>query len=239
MNATTGNQPDHRTLPRKKRPPSLRDQGIYLEFLDGGRTQADLAENHRLTQPRISQILSRVQKWRANLRPQEEGELSYEERRRLNYYANREMHESIRRRAIRDYDSAPRQLKTSKTKTDKDGNIIQEEIVREILPPVGLLKTAQRSVENLCQESDKPPPPEPQDRQTQERYFLQNMLDRLITMRIDAEEAGQVPRTRAHAGDGFGPYELVHFWLAALLGDTAADLPWDVHLQEGGALKAL
>ena len=111
--STTTARPDHRTRPRQKRPPKFRDQAIYLQYLDGGRSQEELAEKHRLTQSRISQIISRVQKWRANLRPQESGELSHEERQRLDYFANREMHESIRRRAIRDYDAAPKQLKIS------------------------------------------------------------------------------------------------------------------------------
>src|SRR5437773_6550437 len=55
-------KPDHRTLPRRKRPLSTRDQAILLASRTQGRTQAQLAADFRLSQSRISQILRRAEK---------------------------------------------------------------------------------------------------------------------------------------------------------------------------------
>src|SRR5262245_6481526 len=55
---------NHRTLPRRKQPPSLRDQGIFLAYRTSGRTQASLAAEYKVSQRRISQIVQRVERWR-------------------------------------------------------------------------------------------------------------------------------------------------------------------------------
>ena len=238
MSTTTETRPDHRTRPRKKRPPCYRDQQILLQYL-GGRSQEELAEKHRVSQPRISKILQRVRKWRANRRPQEAGELTHQEQQRLDYWQRRQMQEDIYRRSLRDYDHAPKQLTTSKVKTDKDGNEIHEVTTRDILPPVGLLKTAQRSAENLAKEADRDPPPQVQDPQWEDYDAHHQMLNRLMNLRREAEESGKVPRSREHRGDNFGVVTLVEHWLAALLGDTDANLPDDVHLRDGDSLGAL
>ena len=79
-----------------------------MQWLTDACTQEQLAEEHGVKQPRISQILSRVKKWRANLRPQEDGELSHDERQRAERWEHQELHRGIYQRAIRDYDSASR-----------------------------------------------------------------------------------------------------------------------------------
>jgi hypothetical protein len=56
----------HPPKPRRRGAPSERDQHIYLDYQTTGRTQADLAADHGLTQCRISQIIRRVEKWLAD-----------------------------------------------------------------------------------------------------------------------------------------------------------------------------
>ena len=236
--STTTPQPDHRTRPRKKRAPSFRDQQILLQYLDG-RSQEELAAKHHVSQPRISQILQRVQKWRANVRPQEAGELTHQEQQRLDRWGTRQMHEGLYRRSLRDYDAAPKQLTTNKIKTDKDGHKILEETKRDILPPAGLLKIAQRAVQDLAKEADKPPPPPVQDPEEDRQRALWHMKDELLRLRWEAERDGKVPASREHQGDNFGHISLVEYWLAALVGDTEANLPDDVHLREGDSLGPL
>src|SRR5262245_46844027 len=106
---------DHRKLPRKKRIPSPRDQAMYLARLTHGVTQEELAKEHRLSQSRVSQILRRVAKWWANLRPEPEGELAPEERQRLERWLERERQQAIYDRGIRGFDSAAKQLTTTKS----------------------------------------------------------------------------------------------------------------------------
>src|SRR6266436_1678313 len=59
-------KPDHRTLPRRKRPLSTRDQAILLAYRTQGRTQAQHAADFRLSQSRISQILRRAERLSRN-----------------------------------------------------------------------------------------------------------------------------------------------------------------------------
>ena len=59
----TTDKNNHRSLPRQKRPPSARDQAIFLAYRTQGRSQAKLAEENGLSQRRISQIVRRTQHW--------------------------------------------------------------------------------------------------------------------------------------------------------------------------------
>jgi len=54
---------DHRSLPRQKHAPSLRDQAIFLAYRSQGVSQEKLAKDNGLSQRRISQITRRVQHW--------------------------------------------------------------------------------------------------------------------------------------------------------------------------------
>jgi hypothetical protein len=51
--------------PRRRPPPSDRDQALYLQYSLSGMTQAQMAAEHGLTQSRVSQILRRVRSWLA------------------------------------------------------------------------------------------------------------------------------------------------------------------------------
>ena len=46
---TTAKKPDHRSLPRQKHAPSLRDQAIFLAYRYQGRSQAKLAAENGLS----------------------------------------------------------------------------------------------------------------------------------------------------------------------------------------------
>src|SRR5687768_16939272 len=99
--------PDHRTLPRKKRAPSQRDQAILVAYRVNGRTQADLAEQYDLSQSRISAIVRRVERWRAELVLVDEDELDNRQRRRLESWLERERLQGIYERSMRAYDTQP------------------------------------------------------------------------------------------------------------------------------------
>ena len=179
-----------------------------------------------------------MKKWRANLRPQEDGELSHAERQRAERWEQQQLHRGIYQRAIRRFDSTPAVLTTSK-EGERDGKKYHEETKREILAPAALLRTAQRAVENLSKESDKPPPPSVRDPEEGSYEAYYQMMNNLLKLRREAEQAGRVPRSRSHQGDGFNDIALVEFWVAALLGQEDANLPWNVHLKEGDSLQAL
>ena len=113
--ATAAPKPDHRKLPRKKRPPSRRDQAIYMQWLAEACPQQQLAEDHGLKQPRISQILQPREEVAGQ--PAAAGGRRAEPRRSgsgLERWEQQQLHRGIYQRAIRDYDSTPEELTTSK-----------------------------------------------------------------------------------------------------------------------------
>jgi len=59
----------HPPKSRRRRAPSERDQQIYLDYQTTGQTQVQLAEQYRLTQCRISQIIKRVEAWLTQSQP--------------------------------------------------------------------------------------------------------------------------------------------------------------------------
>jgi len=60
---------NHRSLPRRKRLPCARDQDIFIAYRTQGRTQEQLAEDNKVSQRRIGQIIHRVEHWLANYAP--------------------------------------------------------------------------------------------------------------------------------------------------------------------------
>ena len=90
---------DHRTLPRKKRAPSARDQAILVAYRTQGRTQASLAKEYGLSQRRICEIIHRVERWLADLIPSEANQLDDEQRQRLDRRLERERDQAIYDRA--------------------------------------------------------------------------------------------------------------------------------------------
>src|SRR5436190_4789134 len=79
--ATALPKPDHRSLPRRKRTPSERDQALFDLRHAKGWTQERLAREHKLSQSRVSQILRRVAAWREAQQTAGAAELAAEQER--------------------------------------------------------------------------------------------------------------------------------------------------------------
>src|SRR5947207_13800508 len=121
---------DHRKLPRQKRPPSARDQAILVAYRTQGRTQVSLARQHGISQRRVSEIVRRVERWRADLIPSEENQLEHEQQVRLDRWLERERGQAIYDRGIRAFDHAPKELTTTRT-GHRDGKKFEEKTVRQ------------------------------------------------------------------------------------------------------------
>src|SRR5215207_8753611 len=235
---STTPKPDHRKLPRKKRTPSGRDQAIFVARRTLGRTTLELAAEHGLSPSRISQIVRRVEKWRANASPLEDGDLNHQERQRLERWLARERSQAIYDRAIRAYDTAPPELTTTKSGA-RDGKQFSEQTRRQMPPSVQLLKLALRAGEDLAKAADKPPPPAPRDPAEERRRREREALDWLYTARCEAEDAGQVAASRDHCSDNYSYMTTVQHWLAALVGEQPECRANPIHFGPGTPLEQI
>src|SRR5262245_17270386 len=143
--------------PRKKRAPNARDQEIFVAYRTQGVTQARLAEDNGLSQRRISEIVSRVERWRADVNPRQENELDHEQQQRLDRYLERQRNQILWDRGIRGHDNAKPTLKTRK-KGQRDGKKFSEVTIREVAPSAQFLRIAAHANRELSRLSDKPPP---------------------------------------------------------------------------------
>ena len=187
ITTTTAATSDHRTRPRKKRAPSSRDQAIFLAYRAGGKSQAQLAEDNHLSQRRISEIVRRVEHWRANLLPAAAGELEPQQQARLERYLEQQRLQGIYDRAIRAYDTQPQELKTAR-QGDRDGKPYHDQTTRELPPNVQLLKVAQRAALDLGKLSDKrndqPAPAAADQKDVDQRFW--KVHDLIRDLRRDA-----------------------------------------------------
>jgi len=216
MNATN-TKSDHRQLPRAKREPSPRDLAIYAARHSLGWTQEQLAEKYEVSQRRISAILKRVEAWRGNTRPEEQGELDPAARQRLERYLERERNQAIYDRAMRAFDAAPQVLKTTK-KGERGGVTYSEEVTREQPANVQLLKAAQRASEALGKVADKPSPEKQPTPEEAEEWRRRDAKNWLYEQRFKAESHYRVPKSNDGSGAGFGDMDTVDMWLDALMG---------------------
>jgi transposase len=208
-------KPDHRTLPRKKRAPNLRDQAILVAYRVEGRTQAKLAEDYDLSQSRISAIIRRVERWRADLIPAAENELDGSQRQRLERWLERERLQAIHTRAMRAHDAQVRELKTVR-EGHRDGKPFQDETRREQQPNVLFLKLALRATTDIGRLNDKPVvDDEHEAKDARARWWQAYTL--LLEIRRDARDAGQLgPK---NSGEG----AIVQEWMKVLTGEKEAD----------------
>src|SRR5262245_15975388 len=195
----TSDPSNHRRRPRAKRPPSSRDQAIYVAYRSTGRTQAELAEDYHLSQRRISAIVQRVERWVVE---------SPTARLQLDRRQERERSQAIYDRAIRAFDHAPKQLKTAR-KGQRDGKPFEEETYREQPPPAQLLRTALSASREISRLSDKPPPPGPEKHAQEKR---ENVEQWLVEMRQKALESGKVK-------SNFASHIFVRDIICAMLGE--------------------
>jgi hypothetical protein len=185
-------KPDHRKLPRKKRTPSARDQAILVAYRTQGCTQASLAKEHHISQRRVSEIVRRVERWRANLIPDQESELDHEQRVRLDRWLERERGQAIFDRAIRAFDNARPELKTTRA-GHRDGKPFEETTVRQVEPSAQHLRLASQANRDLSRLADKPAPKEARrSQEEEEQYRYRIMKDELYKLRRQAELEGKV-----------------------------------------------
>jgi hypothetical protein len=192
----------------KRRTPSPRDQQIYLDYQLTGLRQIDLAEKHRLTQCRISQIIRHVEAWRASSNPRDIGELSANKQRRLDRWLERQRYNHILREAMRGFRE---EQKTVTHKTGKRGETTIDETTERRQPSnVQHLKVALSAARQLSQLEDKPhiPYDEPDAR---ERRAI--MVNELYEARKQAEAEGQVPKSHS-------PWAIILHLLHAALGEV-------------------
>ena len=163
---TTTQKPDHRSLPRQKHAPSERDQAIFLAYRTQGRTQTELATDHRVSQRRISQIIHRVQRWLADSAPvgcversaTHLGSLDHDQLQRLERHLQRERAQAVFDRSLRAHDRGIQELKT--TRHGKRGNTsFEETVTREVLPSPQFLRLAIQANRDLASLADKPASP--------------------------------------------------------------------------------
>jgi hypothetical protein len=183
---------DHRRQPRKKRAPNARDQQILVEYRTQGRTQAAIADDNGISQRRVSEIVRRVERWRANLIPKQENQLDYEEQQRLDRCLARERSQALFDRGLRGFDQAPKTL-TTKRKGQRDGKPFEEETIREVAPSPQFLRLATQASRELSRLSDQPPPPRAEVSQQQDwsQQFWE-VKKFLYQLREKAEQAGKV-----------------------------------------------
>src|SRR5262245_38467683 len=245
---------NHRRLPRRKRPLSFRDEAIYIAYRSQGLSQEKLADDYRLSQSRISQILRRVESWHNSPEYQAPSPESLDFDLRL----ARAQSQAIYDRALRAFDHAPHELTTTK-EGHRDHKPFQETTRRAQAPNIPALNTAQRAVNQLSRVrpvSDAAPKPgarpdvlesifgpprdstsnlepgtlsSPADPPEEETDPYRRLFSLLYHARLQAETDGLVPP--ATSG-----WQLVENLLSALLGsdnDTGPSYPRldDAHRQ--------
>jgi len=189
MTTTVPAKPDHRSLPRKKRPPTARDQAIFLAYHVTARTQTELAEDYDLSQRRISEIIKRVERWRADLIPAAEGELEPKQQQRVDRWLVHERLRCVYDRSIRAYDTQALELKTTR-KGDRDGKPFHDETTRQQPPNVQLLKVALRAASDMGKLEDKPSLDAPDPTNPRQGFWAAHAL--ICELRRDARLRGEI-----------------------------------------------
>jgi ribosomal protein S30 len=198
--------------PRKKRPPSERNQQIYRDYAVLGRSQAELASQYKVSQVRISQIIGLVETWARRRYPGHDGEPTQDDRQRLERQLEIDRQTLLFRQAIKAMEQGTMTTKTITKTLNADGTVKSiVETIREVPIFMQAQRQAQRAAEQLAKLNDKPPPPLPDPARDLDRREA-TLLQILCQMRCEAEEAGLVKESR-------DLFYLVSAWKNALLGD--------------------
>jgi hypothetical protein len=193
--------------PRKRPAPSQRDQEIYVEYQITGRRQAELAEKHRLTQSRVSQIIRRVAAWRASADAREEGELPVAQRQHLDRWLEYERLNFVCREAMHHFGTQQKHIAHKHGQRDEKHF---DETTERLLPPsLQCLKILLAANAQLSKLEQKPHLSFRDPDEQQRRVILFEELQRL---RKEAEREGRVTPTH-------GPRSVADAWLRALVGE--------------------
>src|SRR5688572_24516185 len=136
----------------------FRDQTIYDEVVVWKHRQIDVAAKLGLTQARVSQIVARMSRLKAEQAQQLGQPLGQPSRRLVEQEAHRSRLEEAIPVLRRQLHAADAPLKTVKTRKDGEGNIVfVEETVREVKPNVQVVKVLLSASRELVELSDLPP----------------------------------------------------------------------------------
>lgn len=202
-----------KALKLSRQQPSGRNQRIYEAVHVGGRTQSEVAAEHRISPRRVSQICQKVAAWAGSpawLRGEPAG---YEHEQADNELARRQC-EEVYRRAMRAYSKSEQKLVASKQGTRK-GEQWSETSERDQRLDTASLRVALRAVEQRQKVGRRKLPPYGYAERTQVEC-LQWAVDWLAGLRDDAIRQGTVERGPAKSK------EIVEDFLRKLMGAEAA-----------------
>jgi hypothetical protein len=199
----------------KHRPqiPSRRNQEIFRRVEALRERQQDIAAELKLTPSRVSQIVSQVRRWLAGGSPGHREQLADLERQRLERTLAAARHQAVLDIAL---DEVHRQRKTARhttvrTETEGGQETKQVTTVRDQPLNVQLLKTAQRSIDQIHHLSNLDPLPDPPPAEVHDDELFGTIYKLLVGWRQRAEDEGHVAKSEC-------TQSLVEYFLAALLG---------------------
>ena len=136
----------------------LRDQTIYDQVVVWKHRQIDVARDFQLTQARVSQIVARISRLKAEQAERLGQALGLPSQRLAEKQIYRDRLETALPLLDRHLREASAPLKTTRTRKDGDGNVIfVEETVREVKPSVQLFKLTIGVSRELVELADLPP----------------------------------------------------------------------------------
>src|SRR5687768_4304487 len=136
----------------------FRDQTIYDEVVVWKHRQIDVAAKYQLTQARVSQIVARMSRLKAEQADELGQPLGQPSRRLIEEQLERQRNEQTMASLKVYWDNAAAPLRTIKTRRDGEGNVIySEETVREVKPNVQIARLIVRLGEKLVDSAGLPP----------------------------------------------------------------------------------
>ena len=174
--------------PRVPKTPSPRDQQIFVDVHALGRTQLEVADEYKLSQGRVSQIIAEVRQWRAMVTPSEAGEPDRAGQARLDRFVSRKVYEKLIGQAMRELARGDRKLTTTK-EGQRGETKFTETTVREQAASVQWAKVALKTTELLAKLEERELPPSPAEQEEKLWYLLWHQLHK---QRLSAEREGRV-----------------------------------------------
>jgi hypothetical protein len=175
------------------RTPSLRNQQIHAAVKIRGCRQIDVAAEFKITQSRVSRIVTQVEAWRAKA-PAAKDELKIGERRRHERWLASQRYQELYQRSLQELAASQRTL-TIERSGARDGKEFNDTTRRQQATSVQWLKTALRAAENLLRLAELEPLPSPPTANDIAEVQFDEVADWITRQRIDAERVGDVPKS--------------------------------------------